>query len=377
MSRNYERSILQNMTLEEAKQLQFYLVENITKEFVGNDFFHLGDVGLHPSYNRPFMTARIEKVLAKTFNGEACALTRGSGTGAIRTLLSTLLEAGDTCIVHSAPMYATTKETFRLMGLRTKKIDYNRLEELQSSLQQDKESKVFYIQHSRQQPSDHYEIELLIKLVKKMRPDLPIVVDDNYCAMKMKGIGIQYGADYSTFSGFKLLGPEGIGVIIGKAKGIERIHARNYSGGGQVQGFEAHELIRSMVFAPVMFAIQNEQVEELAKRLRNGEISGVKDVYITNAQSKNVIVVWEKPIARQIIEIAAQFGAATYPVGAESRYELIPMIYRVSGSFIESEPDLIDHGIRINPMKSSASMCISILNSILKDLAKECPDRVC
>ena len=51
-----------------------------------------------------------------------------------------------------------------------------------------------------------------------MRPDLTIVSDDNYCALKAYGIAAEYGADYSTFSGFKVLGPEGIGVIAGKMK---------------------------------------------------------------------------------------------------------------------------------------------------------------
>ena len=50
-----------------------------------------------------------------------------------------------------------------------------------------------------------------------------VVVDDNYCALKMASIGIQAGANYSTFSGFKLLGPEGIGVVVGN--GCNRNHS--------------------------------------------------------------------------------------------------------------------------------------------------------
>ncbi|MFJ7727493.1 aminotransferase class V-fold PLP-dependent enzyme [Neobacillus sp. NPDC097160] len=370
MSNKYETSVLKNMTVDEAKNLQFLLMDEVTKEFTHNEFFQIGDIGLHPDYHRPKMTARVEKVIAKTFGAEACALVRGSGTGAIREILSILLEPRDQCIVHSAPMYTTTKETFRLMGLKQNRVNFNDKSDFIQVLEQDQESKVVYVQHSRQQPVDEYTLEEIITIVKELRPDLTVVVDDNYCAMKTVLIGTQVGADYSTFSGFKLLGPEGIGVILGKKDAIERLHQRNYSGGGQVQGFEAHELLRSLAFAPVMIAIQNEQVEELCQRLNSGEILGVKDSYITNSQSKNVIIEFEKPIAQKVIELASKYGAATYPVGAESRYELIPMIYRVSGSFLESRPELSQHGIRVNPMKSSASTVARILQNVLEEISR-------
>ena len=363
----YEQSVLKNLTMEQAQQLQFKLIDEITKEFTNNDFFQIGDVGLHPEYHRPLTTARVEKVLARTFGGEQCALIRGSGTGAIRGILSVLVEPGDSVIVHTAPMYTTTKETFRLMGLHKSATNYNDMDAVADLLERDRSSKVFYVQHARQQPTDTYQLKKLIEFVKTNRPDLPIVVDDNYCAMKMQGIGSEYGADYSTFSGFKLMGPQGIGVIIGKQDGIKKLQASNYSGGGQVQGYEAHELLRSMVFAPVMLAIQNEQVEKLCHRLASGEVAGIKEVYITNSQSKNVIVELEQPLASVIIERASHYGAATYPVGAESRFELIPMIYRVSGSFLESQPRLKEYGLRINPMKASADTVIRILENVLQE----------
>ncbi|MFF3923819.1 aminotransferase class V-fold PLP-dependent enzyme [Paenibacillus lactis] len=363
----YEQSVLKNRTMEQAQQLQFTLIDEITREFANNEFFQVGDVGLHPEFHRPLVTARVERVLARTFGGEHCALVRGSGTGAIRGILSVLAEPGDSVIVHTAPMYTTTKETFRLMGLRQSQADFNDMDAVAKLLENDRTSKVFYVQHARQQPADTYLLQDLIALVKRKRPDLPIVVDDNYCAMKMLGIGSEYGADYSTFSGFKLMGPQGIGVIIGKREGIEKLHERNYSGGGQVQGYEAHELLRSMVFAPVMLAIQNEQVEKLCRRLASGEVSGIKEAYITNSQSKNVIVELEQPIASAVIERASYYGAATYPVGAESRFELVPMIYRVSGSFLESEPKLKEYGLRINPMKASADTVIRILENVLQE----------
>jgi cystathionine beta-lyase/cystathionine gamma-synthase len=368
VSQKYADSILQNLTLKEATELQFMLLDHVTKVFKHNSFFETGDVGLHPEHHRPKTTALVEQVLAATFNAEACALVRGSGTGAIRISLSMAVEPGDSVIVHTAPMYTTTKETFRLMGLKQNPTDFNDEHELQATLETDRESKVFYVQHARQQPTDTYSLKDVIQTVKKLRPDLCIIVDDNYCAMKMKGIGVEYGADVSTFSGFKLMGPEGIGITLGPNDFIQKIHQQNYSGGGQIQGHEAHELLRSMVFAPVMLAIQNEQVEQLCERLNQNELPLVKEAYITNSQSKNVILELEEPIAQEVIAKASAHGAATYPVGAESKYELLPMVYRVSGSFIESNPGLKEYGIRINPMKSSADTVIRILKEVFTEI---------
>jgi hypothetical protein len=71
-----------------------------------------------------------------------------------------------------------------------------------------------------------------------------------------------------------------------------------------------------------------------------------------------------------VIELASKYGAATYPVGAESRYVLIPMIYRVSGSFFESRPKLSLHGVRVNPMKSSATTVVRILQNVLAEISR-------
>ncbi|MFP3491127.1 aminotransferase, partial [Staphylococcus sp. SIMBA_130] len=71
---------------------------------------------------------------------------------------------------------------------------------------------------------------------------------------------------------------------------VETIQQRNYSGGSQVQGPEAMELLRALPLAPVSLAIQSQQVEILCELLNKGEVYGVKEAYITNSQSKNVIV---------------------------------------------------------------------------------------
>jgi hypothetical protein len=364
----YADSVLPQLSMEEAQKLQFKLVGCMSRHFTGDEFLSLGDLGVAPRYKKPEQTERAERVLADFFGADNAALVRGAGTGAIRIILSTLMEAGESMFIHSAPVYTTTKETFRTLGIKTEVIDFNDRKAVEAAVKNKQECKVFYIQHARQQPIDIYNLKTLIQTVKSVRPDLPVVVDDNYCAMKTYGIGVEFGADYSTFSGFKLLGPEGIGVIIGKEEGIKRLQERNYSGGGQVQGFEAMELLRMMTFAPVSLATQNEQVEALCKELNEGAVSGIETAYMTNAQSKNVIVELNDPIAQEVIKKSNHLGAATHPVGAESKYEIIPMIYRVSGSFIEAEPRLKKYGIRINPMKAGASAVINILDKAIHSI---------
>lgn len=370
----YAKSVLPSLSIQEAQEKQFKLVDRMSRYFKGRQFLSMGDLGVSPAYKRPEQTYLVERVLADFFEAEDCALVRGAGTGAIRNILSMLLSPGDEMFIHTAPVYTTTKETLRILGIKTIQADYNHLEEVRMAIRSNQNPKVFYIQHARQQPTDHYQLAEVIKAVKEERPDLPIVVDDNYCALKTKGIGVELGADYSTFSGFKLLGPEGIAVIAGKNEAIERVHHYNYSGGGQVQGYEAMELLRMMTFAPVSLAIQNEQVEELCRRLNEGAVNGIRAAYMTNAQSKNVIVELEDPIAQRVISISDEHGAATHPVGAESKYEIIPMIYRVSGSFLEAQPELKEYGLRINPMKSGAGTIIGILEKVIP-LAKEVQHR--
>ncbi|BCU81315.1 hypothetical protein JIR001_10980 [Polycladomyces abyssicola] len=357
---------LPGLTLQEAKELQFRLVDEITREFRGSEILTRGDLGVVKGLNKPRITEKVEKVLARFFRTDSCMLVRGAGTNAIRMALFSCVNPGDHILVHDAPIYPTTQTTIDLLNLQVVRADFNRTESIVETLESNPNVKAALIQYTRQKMDDRYDMKAVIETIKSNRPNLPVVTDDNYAALKVKRIGAELGADLSCFSLFKLLGPEGIGCIVGKAEYIRKLVRQNYSGGLQVQGYEALEALQGLIYAPVMLAIQAEVNERLVTRLNNKEIAGVKRAFLANAQSKVLLVEFEQEIAEKVLEEAEKLGAAPYPVGAESRYEFVPMFYRVSGTFLAAVPALEKRMIRINPMRSGEETVLRILKSAIE-----------
>ncbi len=356
------------MNLDEALTMQFRLVDLIQQHFSGAEFLQAGDFGVNPSYGRPLTTAKVEAVLAEFFDAEDCVLVRGSGTGAIRSALIANFQPGDPILVHEAPVYSTTKVTFRAMGLTLHKVDFNQQSALKQAL--DPHLKGIYIQHSRQRLQDHYDLSAVIQTVKATLPTAPIMVDDNYTAMAMPQIGCQLGANLSAFSLFKLLGPPGVGCIVGDKKYIDPIREDAYSGGTKVQGPEAMDALKSLVYAPVMVAIGVKVVDEVASRLNAGEVPGVAQAHLGNHQARSLLVELVDPVAPAVIDRALHYGATPYPVGAASRHEVGTMFYRVSKAMIEAEPTLKDTMVRISPFRAGADTIIHILKSALHDVGQ-------
>ena len=71
---------------------------------------------------------------------------------------------------------------------------------------------------------------------------------------------------------------------------------------------------------------------------------------------------------------AEKRGGLPNPVGAESKYEAVPMFYRVSGTFLKTDPTLEDRMIRINPNRAGADTIIRILKESIKE-AKACSSK--
>lgn len=360
---------LHSITLEEAKQKQFALVDEICREFEGAEFLNLGDLGVVQPGNKPIYAGKVERVLARFFHAEKAILVTGAGTGAIRWGLSAMMKTNSKVLVHKAPVYPTTLSSLNGLNAVLIEADFNDLDDIRKVMKEN-EIDAAVVQYTRQKPDDSYKLKEVIETIKAYK-DIPILTDDNYAAMKVSKIGVELGADLSAFSAFKLLGPEGVGVLLGKAELIDEVEKNNYSGGSKVQGWQAMELLRMLVYAPVALAIQAEENEKVVRMLNDGSIPEIKDAFLANAQSKVLLVEFREDIAEQVLVEAQKLGAAPNPVGAESKYEVVPMFYRVSGTFLKNDPTLKKRMIRINPMRSGSDTILRILKESIKKV-KEC-----
>lgn len=355
---------LATVGVEEAVRVQYRLLEHTAAHFEGAQLFE-ADAGVVPGLGRPRTTARVEAVLAGHFGAEDAALVQGAGTGAIRAALQAAVSPGDPLLIHRAPVYRTTAVTLRGLGVRTVEADFNDPAALRQALASGR-FRWAYVQHSRQRLADSYDPAEVIAACAEA--GVRTVVDDNYAVMRVPASGVELGADASCFSLFKLHGPEGVGAVVGSRDLVEHIRADNYSGGGQVQGGQALDALRALTHVPVMWAIQSRVGAEVADRLAAGEVPGVAEVRIANAQDRCLLVRLERPVARQLPSVAARYGAAPYPVGSNSRYEITPLFYRMSSSSLDDAPELADWTVRINPMRAGADLVIEILRRSLLDL---------
>ncbi|MGW0733443.1 aminotransferase class V-fold PLP-dependent enzyme [Streptomyces sp. NPDC002851] len=354
---------LPTVPLRDAVARQFRLLECTATHFEGTQLFE-ADAGVVPGIGRPRTTARVEAVLADFFGAEDAALVQGAGTGAIRAALAAA-EVTGSLLIHRAPVYRTTEVTLRGLGVETVEVDFNNAAVLQRALESGRFAWA-YVQHTRQRLADAYDPGAVLAACRAF--GVRTIVDDNYAVLRVPACGVQLGADASCFSLFKLHGPEGVGAVIGARDLVGRVRSDNYSGGGQVQGHQALDALRTLTHVPVMWAVQSQVGAEVAERLTAGEVAGVAEVRLVNAQDRCLLVRLDRPVARALPEAAARHGAAPYPVGSNSRYEVAPLFYRMSGSALEDAPELADWTVRINPMRAGADLVLDILRRALRDL---------
>ena len=152
-----------------------------------------------------------------------------------------------------------------MMGIDAVEADFNEPEQIRRILAENPDIKGALVQYTRQLPEDRYDMHEVVRVIKQTA-EIPVLTDDNYAAMKVKDFGVQCGVDLSCFSAFKLLGPEGVGIIVGKQELIGRLVKESYSGGMQVQGHEALDVLHGLVYAPVALALQARVNEETFKQ---------------------------------------------------------------------------------------------------------------
>ena len=182
---------LKSLTIAEAQEMQFRLVDEITKVFPGNEILTRGDLGVVKGLNQPVYTRKVEKVIANFFNTDEALLVRGSGTNAIRLALHVGVNRKKKILIHDAPIYPTTNVSFEMLGITYEKVDFNDLAAVKDKIK-DEEITSALVQVTRQLPSDSYEAETVIKTIKELRSDIFVITDDNYSVFKTEKIGVQY-----------------------------------------------------------------------------------------------------------------------------------------------------------------------------------------
>ncbi len=359
---------LKMISLQQEIENQYRLVDIMHRHFNGFEALEAGDYGCHIDYGRPKRTVKVEEVLAEYFGTEDAALVRGGGTGAIRALCFATIKSGDRILVHEAPMYKTTQITLEGLGANIIRTDFNDFANIESELKNGID--VLYIQRVRQHLHDRYDAIEIIEKVRKIDDKVKIIVDENYAVNKVAQVGAAVGADASTFSMFKLLGTPGIGLIVGKRELIDIVHQQNYSGGGQVQGPEAMEVLRSLVNNPVLLGVQGLAVDEITERLNSGEVPHVEKALKANIEERIILVKLDLPIAREVISRAIELGGLPHPVGSESRFEIQTLFYRVAKVMLDADPIYGKYVIRINPMRSGPDTVIRILRESIEYVMK-------
>ena len=65
---------LQSISIEEAYEKQFKLVDAITRNFTGTESLTRGDLGVHQPENEPITTMKAEKAIASFFDVDKAIL---------------------------------------------------------------------------------------------------------------------------------------------------------------------------------------------------------------------------------------------------------------------------------------------------------------
>ncbi|GHL47426.1 hypothetical protein ECZU29_22760 [Escherichia coli] len=250
------------------------------------------------------------------------------------------------------------------MGLTLITADFNDLLALKQVVDEQQPDAAL-VQHTRQQPQDGYILADVLATLRSA--GVPALTDDNYAVMKVARIGCECGANVSTFSCFKLFGPEGVGAVVGDADVINRIRATLYPAAARFRALRRWKSCVAGVCASDARGAGGVS-ERLLALLNGGAVPEVKSAVIANAQSKVLIVEFHQPIAARVLEEAQKRGALPYPVGAESKYEIPPLFYRLSGTFRQVNPQLEHYAIRINPNRSGEETVLRILRESIASI---------
>ena len=80
--------------------------------------------------------------------------------------LCAVIKAGETLLVHTSPIYSTTKTTIDRQGLKTVAANFNDLEDIKKVMGEHPEIKAALVQYTRQSMTDSYDMEEVIRTVE-------------------------------------------------------------------------------------------------------------------------------------------------------------------------------------------------------------------
>ncbi|MFH5823531.1 hypothetical protein [Georgenia sp. AZ-5] len=370
-------AVREHITVAQAAAEQHRLVDAI-QQILGSDEIFTEDYGQERSLatgafgsgGRPVATAKVESALARYFGTGDAVLVPGAGTGAIRGVLSSVPPRGRV-VVHSALPYKTTAAALERMALETVPVDFNDLGAVRSAVQHGLVD-ALYVQHVPHQLGDVYELADVIAVGRESGGDgLLVLVDDNYAAMRSPRIGVQCGADGSALSLFKLLARSNIGCVLGSGRVTSAVRRDLSSAGSQVQGADAMDALRSLVYAPVALALQNAVVVEAAAEINRlagaGQLPYVRCAIPSQLAMRAIGLVFDAPIAEPFLRSAWRNGSPSRSVGEEARYDVVPLFTYLAGTFLKSAPGIERYVVRINPLRGGTETIVRVLEAALED----------
>ena len=94
-----------------------------------------------------------------------------------------------------------------------------------------KETKLLAINHVSNVLGSINDIKSIIKQAREINPDICVVVDGAQAVAHLPVDVIDLDCDFYAFSGHKMYGPTGVGVLYGKSKRLSQMTPDNYGGG--------------------------------------------------------------------------------------------------------------------------------------------------
>jgi len=214
-----------------------YCVINAVSDFYANDYanIHRGMYELSETSTEKYEQAR--QTTATFLNAEANEIIFTKGATESLNLVSTVLNKsvlndGDEVLVSIAEHHANfipwqnTKASFKVFGLDDNlELD---MEDLKAKLS--KKTKVVAFTHMSNVTGIVNPVKQIVKLVRDYNPEIIIVVDGAQGIVHDKIDLKDVDVDFYAFSGHKIYGPSGIGVLYGKYDMLNKLYPYQFGG---------------------------------------------------------------------------------------------------------------------------------------------------